>query len=220
MPDKRAFNKFSALTREINPNICIDITYQQLNNKLLQKRPLESEQFQVLLCYRIMLPQPTYVPNTKCYFKRSPYLDCYGHHISAGCANDGTLHKNHDAIKYVIKDLSNYSGFITRIEDIRCFQEAVPNSNLRPDISIYNFPIQPNTRNKLILDVSVTHHIPIISNRTLSRNEALQPCRAANRCYTRKQTKYMDISIANNLEFLPIIFERLLEKCIPKQNAL
>jgi hypothetical protein len=116
-------------------------------------------------------------------------------------------HKNYDAIKYVIKNLCNYSGFVTRIEEIRCFQEAVPNSNLRPDISIYNYPVQPNSRKKLILDVSVTHPTLITSNRTLSRNEALQPCRAANLCYARKQTKYMDISIANNLEFLPIIFE-------------
>ena len=166
-----------------------------------------SDQFQALLCYRLMLQQPMYVPGTKCYCKRSPYLDCHGHHISAGCAKDGTLHKNHDAIKYVIKDLCNYSGFVTRLEEIRCFQDAVPESNLRPDISIYNFPVQPNSRKKMIIDISVTHPVPIISNRTLSRNEALQPCRAANQCYNRKEAKYREISTANNLEFLPIIFE-------------
>ena len=154
-----------------------------------------------------MLQQPMYVPGTKCYCKRSPYLDCHGHHISAGCAKDGTLHKNHDAIKFVIKDLCNYSGFVTRLEEMRCFQDAVPESNLRPDISIYNFPVQPNSRKKMILDISVTHPVPIISNRTLSRNEALQPCRAANQCFNRKEAKYREISTANNLEFLPIIFE-------------
>ena len=59
----------------------------------------------------------------------------------------------------------------------------------------------------MILDISVTHPVPIISNRTLSRNEALQPCRAANQCFNRKEAKYREISTANNLEFLPIIFE-------------
>ena len=59
----------------------------------------------------------------------------------------------------------------------------------------------------MILDISVTHPVPINSNRTLSRNEALHPCRAANQCYNRKEAKYREISTAKNLEFLPIIFE-------------
>ena len=174
-----------------------------------QEFKFKSEEFQALLCYRLMLPQPVYVPESKCYCKRTPKLDSYGHHLSAGCAKDGTLHKTHDAIKFVIKDICNFAGLVTRIEELRCFQEADPECNLRPDLSIYNYPYNnPALQGrKLILDVAVTHPVPILSTRTLSRNEALQPCRAANLYFQKKDNKYLALSQANNLEFLPIIFE-------------
>jgi hypothetical protein len=165
----------------------------------------KSDQFQALLCHRLLLQQPIFVPTSKCYCKSAPLLDPYGHHLSAGCAKDGTFHKTHDSLKMVIKDLCNFAGFVTRVEEPRCFQEADPDCNLRPDLSIYNFPNHP--RRKLILDVSVTHPVPIISSRVLSRNEASQPCRAANLCFNRKNNKYSAVSEANDLEFLPLIFE-------------
>lgn len=168
-----------------------------------------SDEFQALLCYRLMLTQPVYVPESKCYCKRTPKLDPYGHHLSAGCAKGGTLHKTHDTMKFVIKDICNFAGLVTRIEEVRCFQEADPECNLRPDVSIFNFPYN-NTAlqgRKMILDVAVTHPIPILSNKSLSRNEALQPNRAANLYFQKKEIKYLTLSKANNLEFLPIIFE-------------
>ena len=106
-----------------------------------------------------MLPQPVFVPETKCYCKRTPKLDSYGHHLSAGCAKGGTLHKTHDTMKFVIKDICNFAGLVTRIEEVRCFQEADPECNLRPDVSLYNFPYN-NTAlqgRKMILDVAFTH---------------------------------------------------------------
>jgi hypothetical protein len=166
----------------------------------------KSEEFQVLLCHRLFLQQPVHVPTSKCYCKAAPLLDPYGHHLSAGCAKDGTFHKTHDSLKMVVKELCNFAGFVTRVEEPRCFQEANPDCNLRPDLSVYNYPpIYP--RRKMIIDVSVTHPVPITSARVLSRNEALQPCRAANLCFNRKVTKYAAVSEANNLEFLPLIFE-------------
>ena len=45
------------------------------------------------------------------------------------------------------------------------------------------------------------------SKKVLSKNHALQSCRAANMCFKRKVKKYGAISEANNLEFLPLIFE-------------
>jgi hypothetical protein len=146
-----------------------------------------------------------YVPTSKCYCKSAPLLDPYGHHLSAGCAKDGTLHKTHDSLKFLVKDMCNFAGFVTRVEETRCFQEAYPNTKLRPDLSVYNYPIYP--QRKMILDVSVTHPVPIISARVLSKNQALQPCRAANLCFNRKVKKYGAISEANNLEFLPLISE-------------
>jgi hypothetical protein len=90
-----------------------------------------------------------------------------------------------------IKDICNFAGLVTRIEEVRCFQEADPECNLRPDVSIYNFPYN-NTAlqgRKMILDVAVTHPIPILSNKSLSRNEALQPNRAANLYFQKKRNQ-------------------------------
>ena len=165
----------------------------------------KSDEFQVLLCHRLLLQQPVYVPTSKCYCKSAPLLDPYGHHLSAGCAKEGTFHKTHDSLKFLVKDMCNFAGFVTRVEETRCFQEAYPNSKLRPDLSIYSYPIYP--QRKMIIDVSFTHPVPITSKKVLSKNHALQSCRAANLCYRRKVNKYGAISEANNLEFLPLIFE-------------
>ena len=59
----------------------------------------------------------------------------------------------------------------------------------------------------MIIDVAATHPVSIQGNKTLSRNEALQPCRAANKYYQIKNHNYLTLSQANNLEFLPLIFE-------------
>jgi len=105
-------------------------------------------------------------------------------------------------IAVVLKELCSFAGLYTRIEETRAFQEAFPDCNLRPDMSIYNYHYH-----KVVADVSVTHPIPISSSTVLSRNAALQPCRAAEKARRRKIAKYSTVSDANNLEFLPIIFE-------------
>ena len=162
-----------------------------------------SSEFQALLCYRLFLEQPVYVPTSKCYCKRQPLLDPLGHHLSAGCAKDGTLHKTHDSLKLVLKELSSFAGLYTRIEENRAFQEAFPNCNLRPDLSIYNLlPI------KVVADISLTHPFPVNSSTNkLSRKAALKSCRAAETALKRKNTKYLPVSTASNLEFLALIFE-------------
>jgi hypothetical protein len=40
----------------------------------------------------------------------------------------------------------------------------------------------------MILDVAVTHPVPILSSRTLSSNEASQPCNTANLYTSKKKT--------------------------------
>ena len=174
-----------------------------------QEFKFKHEEFQALLRYRLFLSQSVYVLESKCYCKPNPKLDPYGHHLSAGCAKDGTLHKTHDAIKIVIKDICNFAGLVTRLEEPRCFQESNPECNRRPDISVANYPFKDPVLQgrKLIVDVAATHPVPIQSNKILSRNEALQPCRAANKYFQIKNYNYLTLSHANNLEFLPLIFE-------------
>ena len=98
------------------------------------------------------------------------------------------------------------SGIRTRMEEVGCFQEAYPNSRKRPDITTSNFPTC--TKSKLVLDISMAHPIPILAlNTSLSKPQALVKDRAAIKRHRDKCRKYTEIANANNLEFLPLIFE-------------
>jgi hypothetical protein len=98
----------------------------------------------------------------------------------------------------------NSAGLMTRREEVGCFREVDPDDNHRPDISVTNMPGKVK---KLILDVAVTCPVPLRSNFELSRNMALSKSRLANQAYNRKMHKYQALCEANNLEFLPLIFE-------------
>jgi len=162
------------------------------------------EEFRTQLHHRLFLQQPSYTHDSKCTCKNTPRLDPLGHHIASGCSKDGTLHKAHDTIKYIFKDMCNYAGLMTRLEEQRCFQTAFADNNQRPDLSIFNFP---KSKKKVIIDIALAHPVPILGNKVLSRNQAEQPYRAANAKFAAKERKYFNVADANNLEFLPIIFE-------------
>ena len=166
-----------------------------------------SKEFQISLCYRLFLQQPCYIPNSKCFCKKNSVLDSRGHHIANGCQKLAALTKTHDNIKVVLRDLCNAAGLQTRVEETGVFQEAVPDSNRRPDLSIFNHPNPKYYPNKVIMDVSLAHPIPIDSNRVLTRNQALAPGRAANAAHSRKINSYSVISEQAGLKFLPLIFE-------------
>jgi hypothetical protein len=92
---------------------------------------------------------------------------------------------------------------MVRLEEQGCFQEAYPENNKRPDISLLNL----NPHKKIVCDISVAHPYPITGVNTLTRAQALQPFRAANNTLQRKINTYQPLCDANNLELRPLIFE-------------
>ena len=166
-----------------------------------------SQQFQISLCYRLYLTLPCYVLSTRCYCNNRPLLDSRGHHIANGCQKNGALLNTHDSTKFMLEKLCNFAGLYTRVEETGVFQEAMPNSNRRPDLSIYNHPSPNYYPHKLIVDVSFAHPIPITAKRQLTRNQALIPARAANAAFNRKINSYSVISEQAGLKFKPLIFE-------------
>ena len=70
---------------------------------------------------------------------------------------------------------------MVRLEEQGCFQEAYPDNNKRPDISLLNL----NPHNKIVCDISVAPY-PVTGANTLTRLQALQPFRAANNTFQRK----------------------------------
>ena len=162
------------------------------------------DEFRTALRYRLYLNNPAYIEGSHCSCKPRPYVDPRGHHLATGCGIGGTRQQTHDGVANVLKDMLNSAGLMTRREEVGCFREVDPDDNHRPDISVTNMPGKVK---KLILDVAVTCPVPLRSNFELSRNMALSKSHLANQAYNKKMHKYQALCEANNLEFLPLIFE-------------
>ena len=74
---------------------------------------------------------------------------------------------------------------------------------MRPDIVVYNFPNQTQPQ---VLDIQITSPVPYRSG-TLTISQARVPLRPANKAVANKQRKYNGLAAANNLGFIPIVFE-------------
>jgi hypothetical protein len=100
-----------------------------------------------------------------------------------------------------------YSGARVVVEEQRCFQGHSPDNNQRPDISGHGIPGYGNR--KVIFDVSLATPIPLnsVGHNTLTLDQAAVPRRAAMNRFKEKNRKYLSVARANNLEFLPLIFE-------------
>jgi hypothetical protein len=176
--------------------------------------------FRIALCYRLYLPIPPFIDGSRCSCKRRTHLDSLGHHLATGCGIGGTRHHTHDSIAYVLKDMLNYAGIMTRREEIGCFREAFPDNNQRPDLSVFNMP---NLDKKLVLDVAVASPVDSEAPRHISRRVALNKERRIKSRFNEKVAKYQAVSTANNLEFLPIIIEstgRLHHKALEFYNLV
>jgi hypothetical protein len=160
--------------------------------------------FTCALFYRLHLDQPSIIEGSTCSCNGSPTLDLRGIHLTTACGKDGFRHRMHDMVTLVISKLTRSCGIMTIREEHGCFHEADPDSDKRPDLSLYNAPGLHGR--KLVLDASITCPYPSRGAR-LSRTNALLPLRQANSVYKRKVDKYGDIAFRNRIEFLPLIAE-------------
>ena len=56
--------------------------------------------------------------NSRCTTcKNGPVLDPQGHHLSMGCAKEGTYYKLHDLLKFLYREFFSLSGTMVRLED-------------------------------------------------------------------------------------------------------
>jgi len=101
---------------------------------------MTNKEYQIALCYRLYLEQPLVINGCRCDCKNHPPLDLRGHHLMTGCGKHGYRHATHDGLVTELHQILNYLGIRNRVEETRCFQQAHPNSNRRPDISILPGP--------------------------------------------------------------------------------
>ena len=162
---------------------------------------LSANEFTSQFFYRLRLPSPFIVSGTKCTCAGFPMVDTQGIHLTTGCGKDGFRHKTHDNLVRTLESMSRCCGFVVRREEQQCFQDAFPDSQRRPDLSILN---APGRQQKVVADLMVTGPV---GRQQLSRAQAVQECRAANKAYSDKCRSYGELARANNLEFVALIFE-------------
>jgi hypothetical protein len=163
---------------------------------------LTKKEFTLALFKSLFLPSPAIIEETRCSCKGTPIIDSRGDHLTTGCGKDGFRHKTHDNVKLTIAQLARSCGVMTTVEQHGCFKETNPDSNLRPDLSFRN---APNLHDKaLVGDISICCPYP---SGNLSRRAALMALRASKTMFNVKNTKYRELALSNNLEFIPLIIE-------------
>jgi hypothetical protein len=172
-----------------------------------QNNTFTDDEFRVALYYRYMLPQPLIPEGTRCTCARRPLLDRLGHHAITGCKCGGGRQNTHDLIKHGFSALFSSNGIRGREEEHDCFRATDPDCGKRPDLTVESGPLYAQ---RAILDIAVTCPLPGASAEGaagLSRAQASIQGRAADQAVQRKVSKYRALATANQLHFIPLIFE-------------
>jgi hypothetical protein len=160
--------------------------------------------FTALSFYRFFLSNPYIIAGTKFSCSNSPVLDSHGIYLTTGFGKDGFRHRTHDTVTHAIACLTRSCGIMTKKEELRCFQEATPDSEKRPDLSFIN---TPGRNRKLVADPCITCQYPNGSSSVLSVAAANNEGKAASNAFSKKMRTYGEISRQNQLEFLPLIID-------------
>ena len=157
--------------------------------------------FSIAVCRRLFIPLKCIPSSLSCVCKRGQGKSCdlHGVHLSTACGSGGQRNKTHDNINYVFERICRANGYRVKREESGIFRDTDPDSNKRPDLTVYGVP--GFQRSKLILDSTVVgiHSSGILRN--------VSPGKAIDIAIKRKNTTYGLISSTNNLDFLPLVFE-------------
>lgn len=167
-----------------------------------QKTSMDTIGFRTSIRHRLYLRTPLYVDGSRCFCKKQPLLDERGQHLSTICACCDTSKDTHDAMADVMREMLNKAAIKVVKEQKGLFQAVDINDRRRPDLTAKNVP---NLTRELLLDISIASPTQNSAN-PISRNQALNRGRLANRRYQEKLRKYRDICERSNYEFLPIVF--------------
>jgi hypothetical protein len=205
--------KLASTALTINEKAWITSTSQYEASLWLEALPktadltMTNQEFRSALYYRNLLPQPVIQDGIRCNCANRPTLDVLGHHAITGCKCGGGRQNTHDSVKHTTSAMLRYAGMRSREEQIGIFQMALPACNKRADITVDRGPLSAQDT---VLDISVTCPLPGAAGNGaagLDRHAAGIKGRAANLASQRKIGKYGNIAAANQLNFVPIIFE-------------
>ena len=119
----------------------------------LAMNPVE---FSSALRYRYFKKMKGFFSGLRCNCKGRVPLDKCGWHVTTGCSKDGGRIKTHDEVVHAVNQCCKHAGNWTKLEERGCFYLSNPDDNKRGDISINNPSNLLCSKEKLILDVSIT----------------------------------------------------------------
>jgi hypothetical protein len=165
---------------------------------------MASQIFVRALRTRLLVSDPRHIENKKCRCGLSRIqaseIDPYGDHFQK-CKLSGVLtYMTHTRLNGAIQQLIRVTtGSTPMREPSRCFSVANPESAMRLDIAY--IPILGGKTHGY--DGTVSH--PVTSG--LSRSQARTVGRVAEAADKRKVLKYADLCAANNIVFVPAVYE-------------
>jgi hypothetical protein len=168
---------------------------------------MSNPQFEIAIRLRLFMAQKRILEHTKCNCvgggNRPVTVDIQGIHWCSGCKYDGVRIQTHNSMRDQVSKILRYCGVNTRVEHRGDFAGHDPNNNQRADITCFNLV---NSSRPHTLDVQMTSPVPA-NGAPITMAQAKTPLRAANIAATRKERTYREIAPANNLGFIPVIFE-------------
>ena len=162
-------------------------------------------EFVVALRLRILMPQKSIVPYSRCTCKKT--VDEHGFHQITGCGHGGNRTITHDLVTRQIQNILNYCGCTTKWAEIGCFHGTDPNNNKKPDLTVYNMVGSGNM--PVLLDTMISCTSAPSGGTALTMQKAKQEKRAATEAENTKKIleKYKVVAPANGFAFRPTTFE-------------
>ena len=113
-------------------------------------------------------------------------------------------------VKHVVNQCYKHAGNWTKMEERGCFYLSNPDDTKRGDSSINNPSKLLSSKEKLILDVSITGPLKDASKGVLAPitlKVAENTGKSANKRFNEKKKEYAERADANRFGFLPIILK-------------
>lgn len=175
---------------------------------------MTNKQMNVALRHRYFLPQSCVRPATKCSCSGRPIVDRFGHHYIQGCGLHGFRTRSHDLLSHQLTLLLRYFGMDCKREESGRFTDIDPRHRHRPDITVYNPPMEdhlfPIKTSPVVIDISVASAIKGAGKGSfmpISEAAAMKPGQQADSRVNDKISKYKMLDPHNTLHFVPFVLE-------------
>ena len=162
---------------------------------------MTSEEFAIAARFRLGMKLPNISNTLRCDCKTAPLVGECGEHFHA-CAAGKEINNTHKSLVKLMQLVSSYAGIQTIYEPSQCFPNTI--TNARPDTKLIQPNLCVNCIHHVITDCTVTH--PGTQTNLKLHSDTKKGISAVVR-ENAKNRKYCDLATANEMHFVPLVFE-------------